>query len=62
MLTFALVALLAYPDGHEAVLHLGQSLSARTCEYEARKTETQLGEDLSIATLVTVNCEKEIEL
>jgi hypothetical protein len=58
MLAFALYALLLYPDGHYLQMKIGDDLSGPRCEAARIQAETQLRDDLSVARLVAVACQK----
>jgi hypothetical protein len=62
MLTFSLLALLLYPDGHYLSLDLGDRLSNEQCVAGELRVETQLKDDLSVAQLMAVKCKKRVEL
>lgn len=56
MLTFALVVLLLYPDGHTVPLVVGDGLSSAQCTDVKARAVTQLTSTLSVATMLSADC------
>ena len=58
MLTFTLIALLLYPDGHYVSLKLGGNLTSRQCSREEERALVQLRATLSVTKLIAVRCDE----
>ena len=58
MLTFTLIALLLYPDGHYIPLHIGENLTGARCAVEKERALLQLPNTLTVARLIAIKCLK----
>jgi len=62
MLSFALVAALLMPTGEIQTVQLGGGLTSQSCAVAEARAIVQLEMTLSVATLISVECIKEISV
>lgn len=57
MLTYALVVVLLYPGGDISAFEFGTSLTHEQCRVAVERTQIQLEQTLSTATVYSVSCQ-----